>query len=177
MSDYHIGISGLNAAQQGLNIVGNNIANAATEGYHRQRVELRPADGVQLGGFMIGGGVEVVGETPGEAATMKLLRSIVTKGLTAATLESMEAASRFGLEDWLWDHVGEFLETADRRTIERLVVGTRPHVNRRIVEMGSAAAFLESVSIQPLTARATEALLKNVRDGEMPATDRLFHEK
>lgn len=125
----------------------------------------------------LGGDVEVVGETPGVAATMKLLRSIVTKGLTGVTLEAMEAASRFGLEDWLWDHVGEFLETADRRTIERLVAGTRPHVNRRIVEMSSAAELLESVSIQPLTARATEALLKNLREGRMPATDRRFHEE
>jgi len=42
MSDYAIGISGLNAASRALEVIGNNIANAATEGYHRQRLELEP---------------------------------------------------------------------------------------------------------------------------------------
>jgi flagellar hook protein FlgE len=32
MAGYEIGISGLHAAQKALDIIGNNIANAATEG-------------------------------------------------------------------------------------------------------------------------------------------------
>jgi flagellar hook-associated protein 1 FlgK len=43
MANFTIGLSGLNAAQAALEVVGNNIANAATEGYHRQRIELTPA--------------------------------------------------------------------------------------------------------------------------------------
>jgi flagellar hook-associated protein 1 FlgK len=43
MANFTIGLSGLNAAQTALEVVGNNIANAATEGYHRQRIELTPA--------------------------------------------------------------------------------------------------------------------------------------
>ncbi|MCL5278465.1 MAG: flagellar hook-associated protein FlgK [Planctomycetes bacterium] len=43
MQNFAIGLSGLNAAQAALEIVGNNVANAATEGYHRQRIELTPA--------------------------------------------------------------------------------------------------------------------------------------
>ena len=37
MSNFDIGLSGLDAARKGLDIIGNNIANAATEGYHRQK--------------------------------------------------------------------------------------------------------------------------------------------
>jgi flagellar hook-associated protein FlgK len=59
MSDYSIALSGLNAAQSALSTVGNNIANAATEGYHRQRVSLTPAYSVQQGSTLIGGGVNV----------------------------------------------------------------------------------------------------------------------
>ena len=59
MSGYDIGLSGLNAAQQALNIIGNNMANAATEGYHRQRVELSPAYGALYGYMFMGGGVNV----------------------------------------------------------------------------------------------------------------------
>ena len=63
MSDYDIALSGLDAAQKALDVIGNNIANAATEGYHRQRIELRPMDDVYTGGIIIGQGVEVEGVT------------------------------------------------------------------------------------------------------------------
>ncbi|MHC4734590.1 MAG: flagellar basal body protein [Planctomycetota bacterium] len=42
MDSFSIGLSGLDAAQKALDTIGNNIANAATEGYHRQRINLTP---------------------------------------------------------------------------------------------------------------------------------------
>ncbi len=59
MSDYSIGISGLIAAQKALDVIGNNIANAATEGYHRQRIELSPSLAVREGSMIFGRGVDV----------------------------------------------------------------------------------------------------------------------
>jgi len=59
MSNYDIGLSGLDAAQKALDIIGNNIANAATEGYHRQRVDFSPAYSSQQGSVLIGGGVDI----------------------------------------------------------------------------------------------------------------------
>jgi len=58
MPDFSIGLSGLDAAQKALNMIGNNIANAATEGYHRQRIEFSPAYSSQQGSVSLGGGVE-----------------------------------------------------------------------------------------------------------------------
>lgn len=115
----------------------------------------------------LGGSVEVVGDEPGMAATRKLLRSIVTKGITALVVEAMAGARAHKLEDWLWDHIVEFVEGADRSSLERLVRGTGPHVQRRMVEMDSASSMLESVDIEPIMARATESLLKRVRDEEI----------
>ncbi len=63
MDSFPIGISGLQAAQKAFDIIGNNIANAATDGYHRQRIELRPAYSGQVGSVLLGGGVEVAGIT------------------------------------------------------------------------------------------------------------------
>ncbi len=63
MDSFSIGISGLEAAQRAFDIIGNNVANAATEGYHRQRIELRPAYSTQVGALLLGGGVDVVGVT------------------------------------------------------------------------------------------------------------------
>src|SRR4030042_1857034 len=59
MSDYSIGIRGLMAAQKELDVIGNNIANAATEGYHRQRIELSPSVSVREGSIIFGRGVDV----------------------------------------------------------------------------------------------------------------------
>jgi flagellar hook-associated protein 1 FlgK len=61
MANFGIGLSGLNAAQRALDIIGNNIANSATEGYHRQRVEFAPAYLSQEGFTLIGGGVDITG--------------------------------------------------------------------------------------------------------------------
>ncbi len=63
MQNYAIGLSGLNAAQTALDIVGNNVANAATEGYHRQRVELSPSATGQIGYVEAGAGVDIAGIT------------------------------------------------------------------------------------------------------------------
>ena len=63
MDSFSIGISGLEAAQRAFDIIGNNVANAATDGYHRQRIELRPAYLSQVGELLLGGGVDVVGIT------------------------------------------------------------------------------------------------------------------
>ncbi len=63
MDSFSIGISGLEAAMRAFDIIGNNVANAATDGYHRQRVELRPAYSGQIGSIFVGGGVEVAGVT------------------------------------------------------------------------------------------------------------------
>jgi flagellar hook-associated protein 1 FlgK len=59
MDSFSIGISGLSAAQKALDIIGNNIANAATEGYHRQRINLTPAYVTEVGSLLLGGGVDL----------------------------------------------------------------------------------------------------------------------
>ena len=63
MDSFGIGISGLNAAQRAFDIIGNNIANAATDGYHRQRLNLSPAYSSQIGPVILGGGVDIAGIT------------------------------------------------------------------------------------------------------------------
>jgi flagellar hook-associated protein 1 FlgK len=63
MSNFSIGLSGIDAAQKALEVIGNNVANAATEGYHRQRIELSPAYANYEGEILLGGGVKVEGIT------------------------------------------------------------------------------------------------------------------
>lgn len=63
MYGFDIGMSGFKAAQDAFSIIGNNIANAATDGYHRQRINLVPSVVSQVGAVALGGGVETAGVT------------------------------------------------------------------------------------------------------------------
>ena len=57
----NIARSGLFAQQAALNTTGHNIANATTEGYSRQRVELEASQPAFWGSHAMGAGVDVVG--------------------------------------------------------------------------------------------------------------------
>lgn len=50
-SGLHIGTSAIHAAQRGLNVTGQNIANSATEGYSRQRVNQEAVGGPGVPAF------------------------------------------------------------------------------------------------------------------------------
>ena len=55
----NIGLSGIDAAQYGLTTTGQNISNAATPGYSRQQVLLKPSFSIYTGGGFVGTGVDV----------------------------------------------------------------------------------------------------------------------
>lgn len=55
----HIGYSGLNAAQVGIDTTGHNIANAETEGYSRQRVVTSEAQPIGLSPGQRGNGTQI----------------------------------------------------------------------------------------------------------------------
>jgi len=61
MHGHSIALSGLDVAQKALQVVGNNIANAATEGYHRQEPVIVPVTGDPLARLPMGYGAEVIG--------------------------------------------------------------------------------------------------------------------
>lgn len=97
MDSYSIGLSGLDAAQKALDTIGNNIANAATEGYHRQRIILNPAYSSQLGSLLLGGGVDVAGitRTMNRFLEQEILRQQSSLGQVSqefSTLRTVEAA-------------------------------------------------------------------------------------
>ncbi|GAB3789500.1 flagellar hook-associated protein FlgK [Dyella agri] len=58
---FSIGVSGLNAAQLGLKVTGNNIANAGTDGYSRQNTVQVDQVGQNTGRYTMGTGVDVIG--------------------------------------------------------------------------------------------------------------------
>lgn len=71
MQALDIGLSALRTQQLQLTTLGNNIANASTPGYHRQRAELVTRAGTQVGNHIVGSGVDV--------ATIRRLRDFATE--------------------------------------------------------------------------------------------------
>ena len=105
--------------------------------------------------------VDVVGSEPGEAAGLKLLRSVFMKGLAAAALESMEAAEAAGAADRVRADIAAVI---GEPVLDRLLQGSRTHAARRSEEMRAAAAFVEELGGHPRIAAAAAEWLEQLRD-------------
>ena len=106
--------------------------------------------------------VEVVSDTAGDAATLKLLRSVFTKGLAAAAIESHAAAEAAGHADWLDEQVAGVI---GRPLLERLLEGSARHAARRVDEMEAARELLLELGIEPRVTDASAALLATLEAG------------
>lgn len=104
----------------------------------------------------------------GEAATRKLLRSVMMKGLAAVIIESMRAGEAANCSEWLWQNLIDEITRADKLLINRLVTGTQPHAHRRLHEMMCSAELLEDLGIEPTMTLATVDSLKSVIDLGIP---------
>jgi 3-hydroxyisobutyrate dehydrogenase-like beta-hydroxyacid dehydrogenase len=112
--------------------------------------------------------VESVGAVPGDAATRKLLRSVMMKGLAALVIEAMRAAGEVGLERWLWGNLVHEITTADEAMLTRLVTGTGTHAVRRLHEMEACQSLLESLGVDPVMTSATVESLRRVPASDVP---------
>ena len=103
--------------------------------------------------------VDVVGPHPGDAAGLKLLRSVFMKGIAAAAGESLEAARAAGVETRVYDDIAAVI---GEPLLERLLSGSRLHAARRVDEMRAAAGYLEELGVQPRVAPAAAEWLADL---------------
>jgi flagellar hook-associated protein 1 len=123
----NIAVTGMNAQRRILDLVGHNIANATTAGYHRQRAELRSLGGTAGAGISSGNetrtyGVDVVAVT---RAVDDLLAARATRedaarsaaDLTSTTMARVEGIfpepSDLGLAQQLDDYWGSWTDLAN----------------------------------------------------------------
>jgi 3-hydroxyisobutyrate dehydrogenase-like beta-hydroxyacid dehydrogenase len=110
-----------------------------------------------------------VSTEPGVAATRKLLRSVLVKGISVLVIESMRAAETSGQADWFRAHVFDVLGHLDREYVVRLVEGNVRHSVRRVHEMEAASELLRQLGEPPLTSEATRQVLESVPKRGVPA--------
>lgn len=100
--------------------------------------------------------VRVVGADVGRASAIKMIRSVMVKGIEALTAEMMLAAETAGVTD----EVLASLDASDKArpwsaraayNVERMTI----HGARRAAEMEEVAATLQALGIDPVMSRAT----------------------
>ncbi len=100
--------------------------------------------------------VAVVSDVAGDAAALKLVRSVFMKGLAAAVVESMQAAEAIGRAAWLEQEIEALI---GRPFLERALEGSRKHAARRVDEMEAARDLLLELGVEPFVATASAAQL------------------
>ncbi len=114
--------------------------------------------------------INVVGANPGDASAMKLIRSVLMKGLAALLLETMEAARRRNiLDEVIEDSSVTFNDIPFQKIIKRYVGGTAVHCERRIHEMKECLELLHEMDSSDRTTRNTIAMLRDMVKMGMPA--------
>jgi 3-hydroxyisobutyrate dehydrogenase-like beta-hydroxyacid dehydrogenase len=95
--------------------------------------------------------VRIVGDDIGRASTIKMLRSVMYKGVEALTAECLIACEKAGVTDEVLGSFGnDWSEQADYR-LDRMMV----HGLRRSAEMAEAAKTLEHLGVEALMTHGT----------------------
>ncbi|MBI4576439.1 MAG: flagellar hook-associated protein FlgK [Planctomycetes bacterium] len=141
MSSLNTGALALRAQGLALQTIGHNIANATTEGFSRQRVELRTTNPQALGDLSVGTGViatavrRVVDESL-ESMIRDARGDLGTLRQQSRALERVEAVVNELSDSDLSDNLGRFFEALED-------LAARPEdaaARRQVVEAGEALA-------------------------------------
>ena len=107
--------------------------------------------------------IDVLSQEVGDAATRKLLRSIVYKGVAAVIGEAVTAGRAFGLEPYIRDQIRSVIGGNDA-LIDRFLEGSKIHALRRSHELEAVVEMLYCHDIDPVMSRATLESLQNLID-------------
>ena len=127
----------------------------------------------------LGAAVRVMsGGRPGDAAAVKLLRTILTKGLESLAVECFIAAEQQGLRDDLYDVLGDVDASGFVSFLEMLVTSHVQHADRRLNEVRRAQHQLTDMGCPSVVLPGSEArfaltaqALKDGSVADMPAGD------
>jgi 3-hydroxyisobutyrate dehydrogenase-like beta-hydroxyacid dehydrogenase len=99
---------------------------------------------------------------PGDAATHKLVRSIMYKGVAAVIIECLEAAEKLNMTEYARAQMLKIIY--DEPMIDRFVSGSIKHAKRRAEEMGVVVEMLNSIGVSAFTSQASVNRLKELME-------------
>lgn len=104
--------------------------------------------------------IDPVGPELGTASAIKILRSVLIKGIEALLDEMLLGARRYGLDDAVLASASRTLARPFPELAAGLLTTGVIHAKRRAEEAGMAAEALADVGIDPIMTRSTEARLQ-----------------
>jgi 3-hydroxyisobutyrate dehydrogenase-like beta-hydroxyacid dehydrogenase len=113
----------------------------------------------------VGLNIESAGDEAGTAATVKMFRTVVTKGMEALIVEAMMAARRAGVEKQAFDGICAPMDATPYSDFARMCILTNPrHSGRRAAETRDAARGLRELGTEPVMTEATARRLEMSAD-------------
>jgi len=101
----------------------------------------------------------------GDAVQLKLLRSIMTKGMESLAVECLVAAEQLGLRPALYQVLGDMDRTPLTTFIDSFVRSHVLHAPRRLAEVREARDQLTEAGLQPLVLDGVERLFARTAQG------------
>jgi 3-hydroxyisobutyrate dehydrogenase-like beta-hydroxyacid dehydrogenase len=106
--------------------------------------------------------MRVAGAAAGDAAGLKLVRSVFMKGLAGLVLESLAAAEQLGAAAEVRAQIAAEFGPDGDALVQRLLDGTRQHAARREHEMRDARALLDDLGTPTWMTDGTLAWLRSL---------------
>lgn len=109
----------------------------------------------------LGFSIELAGSEAGKAAAVKMLRSVVTKGIEALVVEALTAASLAGVRQEVLHGICSTMDaTTFSKFLDMCIRTDVLHAGRRAVEMEGVRDGLQELGLEPVM---TEAAVKRLR--------------
>jgi 3-hydroxyisobutyrate dehydrogenase len=119
----------------------------------------------------IGTPARILSNTIGDASAVKILRSILMKGIEALSVECLVAARRQGLVDHVLSSVNDVDKLGFAEFVRVLTITHLTHAKRRMEEVEKAALNLEEAGVQPLMSEAILRSHKRTVDAALDPKD------
>ncbi|MFD4838572.1 DUF1932 domain-containing protein [Achromobacter sp. NPDC058515] len=116
-------------------------------------------------GESAGAPVRIIDGKPGDAVRLKLLRSVMTKGMESLAVECMVAAERMGLRASLYEVLADIDRTPLTAFMDSFVRSHVLHAPRRLAEVREARDQLHEAGLEPLVLNGVEQLFNRTTQG------------
>ncbi len=118
MGNYTIGLNAISTAKKLMDVAGDNVANANSEGYHAKRAEVAGLVGPRVGGLQVGLGSTVqdvfrMRDRVVEAALLQHIEARERLGQEVETLSSLESLFAELTQGGLDSQLGQFFDAVE----------------------------------------------------------------
>lgn len=102
--------------------------------------------------------LKMIDDNVGSASTIKMIRSVMVKGIEALTAECVIAAEAAGVRDEVLNSLGADWQDRSNYNLDRMLV----HGERRAAEMEQVCATLSDLGVAPIMSQGTALLQRKI---------------